>query len=102
MKAKPFLRTRAVSLAIVMVISACWLLNNPPVIISLTASTQEVGPGGTVTLTCEGMDPNGDLFSYAWTAPDAAGIYTVTVLLTDANGLGSAALKNRSPSQLRQ
>ena len=51
MKATPVLRILILILLLMFAAGACWILNDPPVIISLTASTQEVGPGGTVTLT---------------------------------------------------
>ena len=85
------------------VISAgCGLLNKAPEISSLIADPQEVGPGGTSTITCAATDPDGDALTYSWTvsggaisgtgnsvswtAPTTLGNYTITVTVDDGQG----------------
>jgi len=79
--------------------------NKAPVINSLTASPKRVLPGGSLNVTCEASDPNGDPMTYewsasggdiagsgskvTWTAPQQTGVYEVTVVVRDAFG-GSA------------
>jgi len=76
--------------------------NRPPVISSLTVSPQDVGPGGTATVTCSASDPDGDPLTYqwtapggtftgsgasvTWTAPPATGTYVVTCTVDDGQG----------------
>lgn len=42
--------------------------NYAPVITALTADPSTVKPGGTVALTCEAMDKDGNTLAYSWTA----------------------------------
>jgi len=73
--------------------------NRPPQITSLTADRSDVGPGGTSRVTCTAQDPDGDALTYSWqvnggtiagsgtpvtwTAPTAAGAYTITCTVSD-------------------
>ena len=74
--------------------------NSVPVINSLTVSDTSVVQGGTVTLTCNATDEDGDSLTYSWTAtrgvlssttgistiwtaPDTVGTYTITVMVSD-------------------
>jgi len=74
--------------------------DQPPVIDSLTADSPVTSPLGEVTLTCAAHDPEGGALDYVWsasagglsgsgtgvvwTAPDAEGIYSIEVAVTDS------------------
>jgi len=78
------------------------LANHQPVVASLTAEPVGVLPLGNCQIVCNATDPDGDELSYgwsatgggvvgegatvAWTAPDSAGHYWVTVNVTDGRG----------------
>jgi sugar lactone lactonase YvrE len=81
-----------------------------PVIASVTPSDTPILPGASVEIVCAATDPDGDTFTYAWTAsggtvtgdadadpervtwtaPPAGGTYAVTVTTTDDKGAASA------------
>jgi hypothetical protein len=79
--------------------------NKAPVIGNLAADADWIVPSGTLSVTCSATDPNGDELSYewsatggeisgtgaevTWTAPEQAGTYYLTVVVTDTYG-GSA------------
>ena len=76
--------------------------NEPPEINSLIADADWTILSGSLQVTCDASDPNGDELSYEWTttggdisgtgaavnwtAPQAVGTYNVTVLVTDVLG----------------
>jgi len=76
--------------------------NNPPVMESLTTNCPRVKMGGTATITCEAVDPDGDELTYTWSAergnvsgegaivswvgPNEYGTFSVTVTVTDDRG----------------
>ena len=76
--------------------------NAAPVIESLTANPQDVGPRGTSTITCVASDADGDPLIYGWlapggtlsgvgpsvtwTAPATAGVYDISCLVDDGRG----------------
>jgi hypothetical protein len=76
--------------------------NNPPSITSLVADPDWTTPSGSLQVTCNATDPDGDELSYewsasrgsitgtgpevTWTAPEEVGIYQVTVVVTDGHG----------------
>jgi hypothetical protein len=76
--------------------------NEPPTINSLIADADWTTPSGSLQVTCNATDPDGDELSYEWTttggdisgtgaainwtAPQAVGTYNVTVLVTDVLG----------------
>ncbi|MBI4685680.1 MAG: carboxypeptidase regulatory-like domain-containing protein [Nitrospirae bacterium] len=80
--------------------------NQNPAISVLTANPLTINAGATSTITCNASNPDGDLLSYfwtplvgsisgsgstvTWTAPSAAGTYTVTCSVSDGKG-GSAS-----------
>jgi len=82
--------------------AGCTPPNQPPFIASLTASNERVSPSGSCQVKCVASDPDGDKLSYAWsadggnisgedstitwTAPAAAGDYTIMVKVTDGRG----------------
>ena len=76
--------------------------NRPPAIASVIADMDWVKPSNSCQLKCEAEDPDGDELSYewsadggdisgtgsvvTWTAPDAAGLYNITVVVIDGHG----------------
>ena len=78
------------------------VVNNPPVISSLTPSAESVAPGGSCTINCTASDPDGDTLTYdwsatggtitgtagsaSWDAPVAEGTYTISVSVSDGHG----------------
>jgi len=84
-----------------LLISCTWLLNNEPLITSLTADNTTVSPGDTVSLICTAEDVDGDILTYSWectsgsltpdgstatwAAPDSSGTYSISCAVTDGN-----------------
>jgi Bacterial Ig domain len=80
--------------------------NNSPTINNLTASAVWTLPSGSLNVTCDASDSDGDELSYewtitggiitgtgtvvAWTAPQEIGIYYVTVVVRDGHGSSSS------------
>ena len=80
-------------------------VGDPPTITSLVADADWITPSGSVQVTCNATDPDGDELSYEWTAtagsisdtgavanwtaPQEVGIYDITVVVKDGHG-GSA------------
>jgi hypothetical protein len=80
-------------------------VGSPPIIVGLVAATDWVTPSGGVQVTCNATDPEGGELTYQWTAtagnisgtgaavdwtaPQEAGIYDITVVVSDVDG-GSA------------
>ncbi|HIE16823.1 MAG TPA: PKD domain-containing protein [Dehalococcoidia bacterium] len=76
--------------------------NQPPVISSLAATSSVVVRGGSTIITCTASDPDGDEVSYSWStsggsitgvgnkvtwmAPDKAGNFNITVIVSDGKG----------------
>jgi hypothetical protein len=76
--------------------------NRSPTINSLIADADWTTPSGSIQVTCDASDPDGDELSYEWsatggdisgtgpeviwTAPEEVGIYDITVVVTDAYG----------------
>lgn len=74
----------------------------PPVITSLVADADWVTPSGSIEVTCNATDPDGDELSYEWTATAGSisgtgaivnwtaaqevGIYDITVVVRDIDG----------------
>ncbi|MBU0701808.1 hypothetical protein KKE26_11060, partial [bacterium] len=78
------------------------VINQLPVINSLTANPEMLAPGGTSFITCTATDPNNDTFVYTWTSgtgtitgtnsqivwtsPLSSGTYSVTCEVSDGKG----------------
>ena len=76
--------------------------NKPPEINSLTADAVWTLRSGSLNVTCDATDPDGDELSYewtatggnisgtgpdvTWTAPNEVGTYNITVVVTDGHG----------------
>jgi len=76
--------------------------NRPPTINSLVADASWTTPAGSLRVTCNATDPDGDTLTYEWittggnmsgtgaavnwTAPQEVGIYNVTVVVKDGHG----------------
>ena len=74
----------------------------PPTITSLVAAADWITPSGSVQVTCNATDPDGDELTYEWTAtagnisgtgpvanwtaPQEVGIYDITVVVKDSHG----------------
>lgn len=90
------------SVALSEAMGASTTANRAPVITSVRASTTEIAPGASCDLTCAASDLEGDPITYewltadgwldgsgesiTWTAPDNAGLYKVTVVVSDHGG----------------
>jgi hypothetical protein len=77
-------------------------VGSPPVITSLVAPADWIAPSGSVQVTCNATDPDGDELTYEWTAtagnvsgagsaanwtaPQEVGIYDITVVVKDSHG----------------
>jgi hypothetical protein len=88
--------------------------SKPPKINSLVADADWTTPSGSIQVTCTAPDPDGDELSYEWaadggdisgtgavvnwTAPEAVGVYQVTVVVTDAFGQEDTTLISLSVS----
>jgi|GEM_PF-806985 len=107
---KPLIPTWAIAVASVAVVAVVALIvvflvvlaGHAPVISSVTADPTTVGVGASSTITCAATDADGDPLTYAWsadggtvsasgssvtwTAPSAAGEYTVSVTVADGTG----------------
>ncbi|MFW6056342.1 MAG: Ig-like domain-containing protein [Chloroflexota bacterium] len=89
-------------------------LGAAPEVIAITASTDRILPGDTVSVSCEAVDPDDEALTYVWsetageivgnsstvewTAPDSEGLYQVMVTVSDEAGNtddGSLALRVR-------
>ena len=95
-------------LAIMVIVAAAMLLlasscnSQRPVITSLEAEAEWIAPLGSLQVTCNASDPDGDDLSYEWSttggnitgtgpeviwnAPEEVGMYDITVVVEDGQG----------------
>jgi len=87
-----------VAVAVMLIASSC--SSTWPVITSLEAEAEWVGPLDSLQVTCNASDPDGDELSYewsttggsingtgsevTWTAPEEVGMYDITVVVEDS------------------
>ena len=96
-----------VAAAVLLLTSSC-TVNRRPVITSLEAEADWTAPLGSLQVTCDAEDPEGDELSYEWstdggdilgmgavvnwTAPEEVGMYDITVLVSDNQGREATGL----------
>jgi len=96
-----------VAVAVLLLASSC-TVNRRPVITSLEAEADWTVPLGSLRVTCDAEDPEGDELSYEWsttggnitgtgpeviwTAPEEVGMYDITVLVSDSQGREATGL----------
>jgi len=89
-----------IAAAVLLLASSCNSLR--PVITSLEAEAEWTLPSGSIQVTCNASDPDGDELSYEWsttggnitgtgpeviwTAPEEVGMYDITVVVNDGQG----------------
>ena len=99
MNKKSFLAIVAV---VVLLLASSCTVNYRPVITSLEAEADWTAPLGSLQVTCNASDPEGDELSYEWsttggnitgtgpeviwTAPEEVGMYDITVVVSDSQG----------------
>ena len=87
---------------VLLTISGCSALNQSPIILGLTTTSEQVNPLGTATISCEARDQDRDEVTYIWTAtggtisgigpevnwiaPDKSGDYNIMVTVSDDKG----------------
>lgn len=95
-----YILTCAICFSLAPGVIAC--ADSPPVITDIRAEESAVHVGDVVRLTCLAADPEGDALEYiwsasegdivsespeaAWSAPEQAGAYTISVLVRDGKG----------------
>jgi hypothetical protein len=97
------------AITVLLLATSCELPDNyPPVIDSLGAEAEWVPPSGSLLVTCNASDRDGDELSYdwstsrgyitgtgrevTWTAPEEIGVCNITVVVDDGQGNDDKAL----------
>ena len=96
------------AVALLLTSSCTTVTNRLPIITSLEADTEWIAPSGTVQLICTASDPDGDELGYEWiatggaiagtgaaviwTAPEAVGMYDITIVVDDGHDDSEPAL----------
>ena len=92
----------AMAVGVLLLASSCTTVTNRlPIITSLEAEAEWIGPSGGVQLTCTASDADGDELSYEWTAtggdisdtgaaaiwtaPEEVGMYDITLVVDDGH-----------------
>lgn len=97
-----WLASSVILVASAFLFSSCAPANQPPAISSLSVDEKSVTPSGSSQVVCIASDPDGDNLGYTWSAnggnisgdgpvvnwaaPDTAGAYTITAIVTDGRG----------------
>jgi len=91
------------AVGVLLLVSSCTTVTNrQPTITSLEADAEWIAPSSSLQMTCIASDPDGDELSYEWiatggdisgtgaaaiwTAPEAVGMYDITVVVDDDHG----------------
>jgi hypothetical protein len=91
------------AVGVLLLVSSCTTVTNRlPIITSLEADAEWIGPSSSLQMTCIASDPDGDELSYewiatggdisgtgavaTWTAPEEVGMYDITVVVDDGRG----------------
>jgi hypothetical protein len=102
MNNKRYLAILMTMVAVALLSGASCSINYKPVITSLEADTPWTAPTGSIQVTCNASDPEGDPISYEWSAtggnisatgaivnwiaPAEVGMYDITVVVSDQLG----------------
>jgi len=95
-------RCLVITVVLVLFLASSCTGNRRPIISSLTVEAEWIAPLGSLQVTCNASDPDGDELSYnwsasgghitgtgpevTWTAPEEIGGYNITIVVDDGQG----------------